>query len=284
MLNITTEVNNLGTSLSDTDSYLSTWTNASSYPIAITSTQRDTIKAKIDDVQTKKVTLIDAINAKIQAMEGITDVEISNDFGIKVRNGRISIYTQDENNGLVLNGNGMSGYSDGSKVFEFTNQGEIKDALGNTVIDINGMNGRIIKTGIAYDGDLLLQNFNIPQGWFLTADLEITEGHIYFDDNGTEVDTLDNFRNGIPLQHNTLLQQTYVSNGETKLRDMINKNFLKTTGINGTANYFGQLIPAGEYSEIKLLSRIEPEFLTTNYYYARCEVRYILRLYKEGLY
>jgi len=284
VLNITTEVNNLGTSLSDTDSYLSTWTNASSYPIAITSTQRDTIKAKIDDVQTKKVTLIDAINAKIQAMEGITDVEISNDFGIKVRNGRISIYTQDENNGLVLNGNGMSGYSDGSKVFEFTNQGEIKDALGNTVIDINGMNGRIIKTGIAYDGDLLLQNFNIPQGWFLTADLEITEGHIYFDDNGTEVDTLDNFRNGIPLQHNTLLQQTYVSNGETKLRDMINKNFLKTTGINGTANYFGQLIPAGEYSEIKLLSRIEPEFLTTNYYYARCEVRYILRLYKEGLY
>ena len=304
LLNITTEINSLGTSLNDADTYMSTWTNASTYPVAITSTQRANIKAKIDDVQTKKVALINAINAKIQAMEGITDVEISNDYGIRVRNGRISIYTQDENNGLVLNGNGMSGYNNGNKVFDFTNQGELKDGDGYTIISANGIyDGKIIEKGFGYNGQTET-NFTIPEGYFVSIELTPFKTYIRKKEYGTGDYIYDSFDRIIDY-HSKVFNQTTVT-----MQYFDTSSYIETTtleeprsigsikGVLSNLENMGGNVLEATYSCITntkldntLYFQSSPFTATpnpgigfigeTNYYYMTYDFHYIVRIFKE---
>lgn len=79
ILNITTEKDNYATSISNLETELNTsWINQTTYPLDITTTQREAIKTKIGDVQNKKSILINKISEVREAnSKSYTDTQIS---------------------------------------------------------------------------------------------------------------------------------------------------------------------------------------------------------------
>jgi phage minor structural protein len=104
-LGITTERTNYSSALTNLTNVLNSWVDQTTYPLTITSTQRNDVKAKFESVQSTKSILINKINAIRQAnAEKYTD---TNYKGTKdaVNNGQI--YIKDKYGQIIVNEEGL---------------------------------------------------------------------------------------------------------------------------------------------------------------------------------
>lgn len=109
----------------------------------------NTANITISDDGTSTIATTNADSNPISAGEGKV---ILNSGGIIINNGKLNIKTNTSSDGIIVDNTGIRGSYQGNTTFEITNQGEILDKNGYSVINANGkFNNKVIASGMVLD-------------------------------------------------------------------------------------------------------------------------------------